>query len=184
MPETSSPETISKPEHVSIITEYLCLGSEVVPTASNAVHQLKEMNITHVLNMAKEVRDEALMVGDASTLGIEFKWIGVYDHPDEEIDGPLREGVAFIDDARKSNPGAIVLVHCKAGRSRSVAVVLAYLIMVQKMTLKAAYELVSTKRNGIIPNIGFMLALLHIELETLGYNTEVSGSSLNGMKSI
>ncbi|KAJ3031592.1 UNVERIFIED_CONTAM: hypothetical protein HDU68_002195 [Siphonaria sp. JEL0065] len=186
MDEVASPAMISplpppKPDHISQITEYVFLGSEVVPTAPDAVSQLQSYGITHVLNMAKEVRDEALMLPGT---GISFKWLGVFDHPDEEIDGPLRDGVAFITEAMKSNPSAKVLVHCKAGRSRSVAVVLAYLVTVQKMTLKDAYELANSKRNGIIPNIGFMLALLHLELEIHGVNTEVSGSSLSGLKSI
>ncbi|KAJ3073191.1 hypothetical protein HDU98_002010 [Podochytrium sp. JEL0797] len=174
MEEEGTP-AISALAHVSTVAEYILLGSEVVPAAVDAVSQLKGMGVTHVLNMAKEVRDEALMVGGT---GIEFKWVGVYDHPDEEIDGPIREGVAFIKQARGNKANAKVLVHCKAGRSRSVAVVIAYLIMEEKMTLRDAYELVRRKRNGIIPNIGFMLALLHIELEVLGCNTEVNGSNI------
>ncbi|KAJ3294393.1 hypothetical protein HDU79_011059 [Rhizoclosmatium sp. JEL0117] len=182
MAEASTPAA-PQMEHISQITDYMFLGSEVVPTASDAVAQLSKKGITHVLNMAKEVKDEPLMSPGS---GIEFKWIGVYDHPDEEIEGPIRQGVQFIDDARKKSPeGTKVLVHCKAGRSRSVAVVLAYLVMVQKMTLRDAYSLVSEKRKGIIPNIGFMVALLHLELEVHGKNTEILGpSALQGTRSI
>ncbi|KAJ3407733.1 hypothetical protein HDU80_007952 [Chytriomyces hyalinus] len=165
--------------HASTITEYMMLGSEVVPTADDAVEQLKALGVTHVLNMAREVVDEALEPGEAVT-GISFLKIGVYDHPDEEIDGPIRQGISYIEKARRDNPKARVLVHCKAGRSRSAAVVLAYLIASEKMTLKAAYELVNTARKGIIPNIGFMLALKNIEMEVHGFNTEISGTTLDG----
>ncbi|RKO91466.1 protein-tyrosine phosphatase-like protein, partial [Blyttiomyces helicus] len=56
-----------------------------------------------------------------------------------------------------------VLVHCKAGRSRSATAVIAYLVAHEKLTLRAAYELVKRARPGVSPNIGFMLALIKME---------------------
>ncbi|KAI9005968.1 protein-tyrosine phosphatase-like protein, partial [Gaertneriomyces semiglobifer] len=56
-----------------------------------------------------------------------------------------------------------VFVHCKAGRSRSATVVIAYLVVYGGMSLKEAYEKVKQARPGVSPNLGFMLALLRIE---------------------
>jgi hypothetical protein len=70
------------------------------------------------------------------------------------------------DDARlHSSP---VYVHCKAGKSRSVTVVLAYLIYANAWTLKTAYAYVAERRKGISPNIGFVAELMAFEETELG----------------
>ncbi|KAJ3138222.1 Dual specificity protein phosphatase 5 [Physocladia obscura] len=173
--------------HMSAITPQISLGSEVIPTAPDAIVQLLSAGVTHVLNMAKEVQDNVHLTGPLhfshQTIpqnllhGIEYKWLGIFDHPDEEFEAPLREGIEYIRSAVHGNTQAHVLVHCKAGRSRSAAVVIGYLVCVDKMTLREAYELVRSKRGGIIPNIGFMAALLNLEKEVLGFNSVIGGES-------
>lgn len=59
-------------------------------------------------------------------------------------------------------------VHCKAGKSRSVTVVLAYLIHANAWTLKTAYAYVAERRKGISPNIGFVAELMQFEEAELG----------------
>ena len=59
-------------------------------------------------------------------------------------------------------------VHCKAGKSRSVTVVLAYLIHANAWTLKTAYAYVAERRTGISPNIGFVAELMQFEETELG----------------
>lgn len=54
-------------------------------------------------------------------------------------------------------------MHCKAGKSRSVTAILAYLISVEKWRLKRAYRHVTKMRPGICPNIGFVAELMRIE---------------------
>ena len=49
-----------------------------------------------------------------------------------------------------------VLVHCIAGVSRSVSMVLAYLIREHAMTYEQAYTLVKQRRKIIHPNDGFI----------------------------
>ena len=63
---------------------------------------------------------------------------------------------------------APVYVHCKAGKSRSVTVVLAYLIHANAWTLKTAYAYVAEHRKGISPNIGFVAELMQFEETELG----------------
>lgn len=59
-------------------------------------------------------------------------------------------------------------MHCKAGKSRSVTVVLAYLIHANAWTLKTSYAYVAERRQGISPNIGFVAELIQFEETELG----------------
>jgi protein phosphatase len=61
----------------------------------------------------------------------------------------LREAVAFIDE--QVGRGEVVYVHCKAGYSRSAAVVAAYLIHTGRAaTAAAAVTKLRESREGII----------------------------------
>lgn len=56
-----------------------------------------------------------------------------------------------------------VIVHCVMGVSRSCSLVLAYLMKYKAMTLKQAFDLVSSKRSVVRPNPGFWRQLLEYE---------------------
>lgn len=72
----------------------------------------------------------------------------------------------LLDDARlHSQP---TYVHCKAGKSRSVTAVMAYLIHANHWTLAQTYAFVLDRRKGISPNIGFVSELMNFEEEELG----------------
>ena len=72
----------------------------------------------------------------------------------------------IADDARlHSSP---TYVHCKAGKSRSVTAVMAYLIHANHWTLSKAYAFVLERRKGISPNIGFVSELMTFEEQELG----------------
>jgi len=71
-----------------------------------------------------------------------------------------------IDDARLHS--APTYVHCKAGKSRSVTAVMAYLIHANHWTLSKAYAFVLERRKGISPNIGFVSELMNFEEQELG----------------
>lgn len=79
-----------------------------------------------------------------------------------------------IDDAISSSPNSIVFVHCKAGRSRSVSAVIGYLVSKENHTLKTSYALIRKMRKGVSPNLGFMAALMKVEKEVHGVNTQTS----------
>lgn len=63
----------------------------------------------------------------------------------------------WLEDDRK------VLVHCNAGVSRSVAVVVAFLICADGLTLQQAIDKVRSVRTCARPNIGFIKHLQHLE---------------------
>lgn len=78
----------------------------------------------------------------------------------------LEDANIHADDARlHSSP---TYVHCKAGKSRSVTAVMAYLIHANHWTLSRAYAFVLERRKGISPNIGFVSELMNFEEQELG----------------
>lgn len=56
-----------------------------------------------------------------------------------------------------------VLVCCSAGKSRSVSVMISYLILVKKYSFQDAYDLVKSKRQIINPNPQFLKMLQTLE---------------------
>ena len=78
----------------------------------------------------------------------------------------LYSKTTFQDDARLHS--APTYVHCKAGKSRSVTAVIAYLIHANHWTLSRAYSFVLERRKGISPNIGFVSELMTFEEQELG----------------
>ncbi|KAG9028177.1 hypothetical protein FS837_003966 [Tulasnella sp. UAMH 9824] len=121
-----------------------------------ALHKetLQQNNIGYVLTV---------MRGDI-TLPIPYLTHYQIELDDSELDDllvHLPPAIAFIDAARKSGKG--VLVHCFAGMSRSVSVVIAYLMYSQKLDLSTALKFVQEKRPIAWPNDSFMkqLQLFH-----------------------
>ena len=117
--------------------------------------QLKAKGVTHVAAVGSEFMcDEEVFVYWKNDIHDE-------DEMRDEMAKSMVEGAAFCDKAIKG--GGCVLVHCAAGMSRSVTVVLAYLLIHTKRTLYDAFALVHTARAGIWPNDGFMRALIEKE---------------------
>ncbi|ERN12348.1 dual specificity protein phosphatase 1 [Amborella trichopoda] len=129
----------------------LYLGSIGVAFNKDA---LKQRNITHILTVAKSL-------DPAYPNEFICKKIEVLDNPDTNIEQYFDECISFIEDARKAGGG--VLVHCFAGRSRSVTIIVAYLMKVRSMSLSDALDLVRSKRPQIAPNHGFLLQLQKFE---------------------
>ncbi|XP_061576460.1 dual specificity protein phosphatase 14 [Cololabis saira] len=79
----------------------------------------------------------------------------------------------FLPVARRiqQNRTGSTLVHCSAGRSRSPALVMAYLMRSEGLSLRRAHELVLEARPFIRPNAGFWRQLLVLERELLGQNS-------------
>ena len=60
------------------------------------------------------------------------------------------------------------MVHCIQGISRSVSLVISYLISKEGFSLKDAYALVKSKRALARPNKGFLNQLINFELKLTG----------------
>ena len=72
---------------------------------------------------------------------------------------------SFICIASSDTP---IYVHCQAGKSRSVATVIGYLIQEHHWPLKKAYDHVVERRRCMSPNIGFVSQLIMLEERILG----------------
>lgn len=73
---------------------------------------------------------------------------------------------SYVVDAKKHHEP--IYVHCKAGKSRSVAAILAYFVLVENWTLKRAYQHIIKARPTMSPNIGFVAELLKLEQSVHG----------------
>ncbi|KAL1923830.1 uncharacterized protein VTP21DRAFT_8810 [Calcarisporiella thermophila] len=157
-----------------ILAGFLYLGSEL--TRPSQLDELASRGIKRILNMAEECPDDVAGLRDRFI----YKKVNASDNVEmKDVDACITEAIQFIDDARNANEP--IFVHCKAGRSRSVTVVLAYLIRHYRWPLKAAYRHVFRVRPGICPNLGFVAELLRIEEGELGVVSSL-GSPLTPIK--
>ncbi|CAL5337737.1 unnamed protein product [Camellia sinensis] len=95
----------------------------------------------------------------------------VPDREDVNIAQYFDECFNFIDEAKRTGGG--VLVHCFVGRSRSVTIVVAYLMKKHNMSASEALDLVRSKRPMASPNSGFMLQLQNYEKSLRGSGTNI-----------
>jgi len=92
---------------------------------------------------------------------LEYCRVDVEDMSREPIELFFPEATAFIHSfVSRDQP---VLVHCRAGVSRSASVVMAYLMTYQGYSLHDAFFLVRSRRSCVSPNIGFMEKLCDYE---------------------
>jgi len=122
---------------------------------------LRNCNIRYILNLTSSCPN---YFSDNSTY--RYKQIQIEDSCREDIKGIIEEAIAFIDLAKADNSS--VLIHCQGGVSRSPTVTIAYLMHLNHVTLKEAYEFVKTRRPCIAPNLNFMGQLLEIEQNRTG----------------
>lgn len=135
----------------------------------NDVYQpfLDDHQITTVINMASECQYDGSEVGDH----ISFHYVPINDDYVTNITTYLDNVADLINSKLLS--GSSVLVHCMMGLSRSVSMVLAYLIKYHSMPLKTAYQFVRDHRS-ILPNPHFMRQLMSYEQTVLHSNSCVS----------
>lgn len=121
------------------------------------VQNLDKKRITYVLNAASgEVRTEGIYGKHIKCLRLNIldeSWYDISKHMESALD--------FVAEAKENKTG--VLVHCAAGVSRSVTVVLAYFMVREGWTLKKACRLTGRRRAASYPNLGFFRYLMSIE---------------------
>ncbi|XP_031735734.1 dual specificity phosphatase DUPD1 [Anarrhichthys ocellatus] len=124
---------------------------------------LRDLGITHVLNAAEGKWNNVLTGADYYT-DVDIQYFGVEadDKPTFNISQYFCSTTQFIHEAL-SHPQNKVLVHCVMGRSRSAALVLAYLIMKHSLTVVDAIEHVRQRR-CILPNHGFLRQLRALDI--------------------
>lgn len=129
---------------------------------------LKERKVTAILCCAEEVPlvpCQKLAIGIREDIHIEK--IPMDDFCEHTMTREyLLSGVAKV--ATWLSDGHVVMVHCFGGINRSVSVVLAYLMIYQKMTFDLAYKLISIRRPQLRPSDEFHALLRQIEKECSG----------------
>ena len=138
------------------ITENIFLGDVV---AASNIELLNKNNIEIVISLIYEKYEKDLK--------IKYYEFPINDNRNEDISIHFEEINKIIGENKNKN----ILIHCQNAVSRSVAIVLAYL-MSQKINLKNALNLIKSKRNTFTrPNIGFAKKLLIYEKNILGENS-------------
>lgn len=92
---------------------------------------------------------------------IRGKCINISDTFEQLVDKFFDETHSFIEEARRNRCN--VLIHCKAGISRSPTIAIAYLMKWKRLHLQDAYNFVKRCRPQIAPNLNFMGQLVSYE---------------------
>jgi hypothetical protein len=132
----------NKTPSMDLIIDNLYIGNY---PAALSIDLLKTTGITSILLAGKDME---CMFPDSFT----YKVIPLYDSPNTNITKYFGEANKFIKENIEEGK---VLVHCGAGVSRSVSLVLAYLISEHGMPYSDALALVKSKRKCANPNNGF-----------------------------
>ena len=141
--------------HLTQVLDRIYVGSSAVATDNDL---LKKTGITHTVNCASQVVSS---LSDYISLKIPM-----CDGGDENILSHLWVTTVFIENAL-SKEGTKVLVHCIEGVSRSVSVVIGYLIITRRMDYATAYRLVRKQRRIASPHPKFIAQLMQL-CEILG----------------
>jgi len=171
----------NKPREATEIFPHLYLGS--VNNAKEAIQKGDGCPYTRILNVGRELPDlsdkarascpglsyrkEVVLYRDySSKLTIGKQALQTFSACVEFIHETLGEG---------KEPGRC-LVHCARGRTRSTAVVLAYMILHHRWTLKRCFLYCKKRRPYIGPGSPLRPQLVALELEVLGSNSLTLGS--------
>jgi protein-tyrosine phosphatase len=124
-------------------------GRLLVGSASASVAHLR---VTHAINCAAEVANM-----HPKTLRLEWREV-----PGETLESVRNAVLAFWDAAMKRPDGAVVFIHCAAGRSRSVAVACMVLHLREQMSLRQAFQAIFEQRGVIEPNADLWRQLVEL----------------------
>lgn len=116
---------------------------------------LSSLGIGHILNVTSDCPNFF------EENGIVYQQVPIDDTWQQNISSYFYSSIEFIRSAQAAN--SKVLVHCKAGVSRSPTIVIAYLMQASKMTLTEAYSTVRAARPFISPNLDFMGHLIQFQ---------------------
>lgn len=81
------------------------------------------------------------------------RWLPARDDPSFDLAAHFEAALEFLRD--HLDAGRSVLVHCRAGASRSATVVLAHLMTRHRLRLSEAESLAASRRPDVCPNSGF-----------------------------
>lgn len=121
---------------------------------------VRKRGFTRIVKMIAD--DPTYKGGYHRHAGVKYFVAAAEDVPTYDIRNDMVEAVKFIREGVAA--GEKVLVHCHAGISRSVTVVLAYLMICRDCNLDTALAIVTSARPIARPNLGFMAHLRATDL--------------------
>ncbi|XP_072139046.1 dual specificity protein phosphatase 13B isoform X1 [Mobula birostris] len=122
---------------------------------------LRSLGITHILNAAHGKFNINTGAAYYKDMNIQYYGIEAFDATDFDMAPFFHPAAKFIR-AGLNTVGGKVFVHCAMGISRAATLVLAFLMICEKMTLIEAIKTVSAHRN-ISPNYGFLGQLRELD---------------------
>ena len=138
--------------HITEIINRIYIGSYL---NANNFEELEKNNIKYILNCAIECKN---IYEDK----IKYLKLDIKDQNNFPIQDYFEKGNQFIRESLNNNDGNI-LIHCKEGKSRSITLLMAYLIKYQNENTNSAYKIIKAKRQSAMPNLGFMYKLREYE---------------------
>ncbi|ELR19225.1 dual specificity phosphatase, catalytic domain containing protein [Acanthamoeba castellanii str. Neff] len=142
-----------------VIDEDVYLGC--LPTFWNQ-HLLSDLRVRAVVNMCDEAYGPAAFYKES---GIEQLYLPTVDHIEPTVED-MKTAVQFID--HNVQQGKKVLIHCMAGRGRSAAVAMAWLLYrFRQLDLDTAQQLLLSKR-------AMVRAKLNKQRNLIAYHSELS----------
>ena len=135
-------------DYNEIIKDFLYISG--YKTASTLI-DLQNLKITNIINCSGDLCE------NLSFSGINYLTLNIRDNVSENIECLFFKCINYINEAKEKN--GRVLIHCYKGVSRSVSVLISYLIYLYNWTYDEAFDFVQLKRPIANPNIGFYLQL-------------------------
>eukprot|EP00051_Salpingoeca_urceolata_P010097 m.123165 g.123165 ORF g.123165 m.123165 type:complete len:521 (+) comp16583_c0_seq1:200-1762(+) len=158
LPPPQAPQPPVDEAPVTTVLPGLLLGSAA--DAGNAA-LLQQLGVTRVLNVSTDIPN-FFEASDATTAPV-YRRIPVLDSWQQPLASYFHDAAAFIADALAR--GEVVLVHCRAGVSRSPTVVLAFLMKHFCQPLSKVYPVLKNERPCVSPNLDFLGQLLQFDRE-------------------
>ena len=118
----------------------------------------KRFALTHVVNATNRCVPNTF-----ASNGVLYHNVDLDDSEESDIKAHFAPVHDFIDTAGANN--GRVLVHCMCGVSRSASLVIAYVMMSEKVNLAVAFDRVKAARPIVSPNPRFARALMALERE-------------------
>lgn len=153
---------IKSPQHtpdmcfeMSEIIPGLYLGGEEVAKNNKL---LKKNNVSTILNIT-------IHIPFYHETEFEYHRVPIIDDPSVDIKQYFDETFKIIDETIRNNKQ--ILIHCQAGISRSVTIVIAYIMKKYNIKMNEAYKIVHKSRPCISPNLGFCGQLMLYEKELI-----------------
>eukprot|EP00029_Vermamoeba_vermiformis_P004475 TRINITY_DN15018_c0_g1_i1.p1 TRINITY_DN15018_c0_g1~~TRINITY_DN15018_c0_g1_i1.p1 ORF type:complete len:347 (+),score=92.67 TRINITY_DN15018_c0_g1_i1:179-1219(+) len=142
------------------ILDYLYLGNQQQGANKK---MLKEIGITRILSV-KESFGLPPPNPDFEVLHMPMS-----DYGNQDLRELMDQCIDFIEQTKHKHEK--ILVHCRLGVNRSTTIVLAYLMLRERWTLKQAWTHVKTQRTPALPQQGYWLQLIALEKDLFGRET-------------